>query len=110
MKNGEVFSNRDAIFLNLIKKLRQSGFCDIPLNKDRFIERTYISVKENDLFSTKQINQVNFITTSPLQIISLATALIPLLNMMMQSALMDQTCNVKLSHFYIHKNQLLVQD
>ena len=54
------------------------GFCDIPLNKDlQFIERTYISVKENDLFSTKQINQVDFITTSPFQVVSLATALIP---------------------------------
>ena len=61
MQNGEVFSNKSAIFLNpSSRSSNEVGFCDIPLNKDKFIERTYISVKENDLFSTKQINQVDF--------------------------------------------------
>jgi len=78
MEKGEVFSNKSAIFLNPHQEAQtQVGFCDIPLNKNKQIEQPYISVKENDLFSTKKINQVNFITTSPLQIISLATALIP---------------------------------
>ena len=36
-------------------------------------------MKENDLFSVKKTNDVNFITTSPLQVASLATALIPFL-------------------------------
>jgi hypothetical protein len=47
------------------------------LNKDQQISQDYLSVKENFIFSVKKAKDVSFMTTSPLQIVSLATALIP---------------------------------
>ena len=41
MKNGEVFSNKRAIFLNPEQESQTKvGFCDVPLNKNCEIERT----------------------------------------------------------------------
>jgi len=78
MKEGKVFSDKSAIFLNPHQEAETKvGFCDVNLDADKMINRNYLSVKENDLFSVKKTKDVNFITTSPLQIISLATALIP---------------------------------
>jgi DNA-directed RNA polymerase subunit beta len=80
MEKGHVFSEKTPLFLNP----EQEGetvvaFCDITLNKDKKIEKNYLSGKENYLFSIKKIEDIHFITTSPIQIISLATALIPFL-------------------------------
>ena len=55
------------------------GFADVSLDADKNIISEYISVKENALFSVKKTKEVKFITTSPLQIVSLATSLIPFL-------------------------------
>ena len=55
------------------------AFCDVKLDNSQNINQSYLSVKENYLFSVKKSNEVNFITTSPLQVVSLATALIPFL-------------------------------
>jgi DNA-directed RNA polymerase subunit beta len=49
------------------------------LDAEKNISNEYISVKENALFSVKKTKEVKFITTSPLQIVSLATSLIPFL-------------------------------
>ena len=78
MKDAHVFSEKSAIFLNPEQEAETKiGFSDITLDKNKNISKEYLSVKENDLFSVKKTKDVNFITTSPLQIISLATALIP---------------------------------
>ena len=78
MKNSHVFSDKKAIFLNPEQESQTKiGFSDVTLDINKDISNDYLSVKENDLFSVKQAKDVNFITTSPLQIISLATALIP---------------------------------
>lgn len=80
MKNGNVFSEKSPIFLNPEQESETIvAFCDVTLNKTKKIEKQYISGKENYLFSLKNLKEINFITTSPLQIVSLATALIPFL-------------------------------
>ena len=80
MNNGTVFSEKHPIFLNPEQESETIiAFCDINLSKEKKIEKTYLSGKENYSFSVKKLKEVNFITTSPLQIVSLATALIPFL-------------------------------
>lgn len=78
VKDAEVFSEKRPIFLNPEQEAETKvGFCDLSFDLSKKIKVDYISAKENYLFSLKQRNQINFITISPLQIISLATALIP---------------------------------
>ena len=80
MKNDEVFSEKATLFLNPEQESETIvAFSDVNLNKNKKIEKTYLSGKENYLFSIKKLKDINFITTSPLQIVSLATALIPFL-------------------------------
>ncbi len=55
------------------------SFSDTLVNKDLLIENRELSVKENYNFLIKKSNSINYIITSPLQIISLSTALIPFL-------------------------------
>lgn len=77
-KDAHVYSDKCAIFLNPEQESQTKiGFSDITLDSNKNISDEYLSVKENDLFSVKKTKDINFITTSPLQIISLATALIP---------------------------------
>lgn len=78
MKDAQVFSEKRPIFLNPQQEAETYvAFSDIPITKESSVEMEYLSVKQNNLFLVKKSNEVNFITTSPLQIISLATSLIP---------------------------------
>jgi len=78
LKDKTVFSNNTPIFLNPDQESETKiAFADIPIDKDRQVKIDYLSVKENYSFSVKKQKEVNFVTMSPLQIISLATALIP---------------------------------
>ena len=78
LKDSTIYSNNKPIFLNPEQESETKiAFADVTLNKDRKIEADYLSSKENYFFSVNKIKNLNFVTTSPLQIISLATALIP---------------------------------
>jgi DNA-directed RNA polymerase subunit beta len=80
LENGKVFSEKQPIYLNPDQEAEtRIGFADVSLNRDKMILNEYLSVKENIVFSVKKREDVKFITTSPLQIVSLATALIPFL-------------------------------
>lgn len=80
MQNGKVFSTKSPIFLNPQQESETKvAFGDVSLSSSNDIQKQYISTKENYLFSLKKTKDVNFITTSPIQIVSLATALIPFL-------------------------------
>ena len=80
MKNAHVYADKKTIFLNPDQESQtRVAFCDVELNNLQNIKQSYLSVKENYLFSVKNTTDVNFITTSPLQVVSLATALIPFL-------------------------------
>jgi DNA-directed RNA polymerase subunit beta len=79
MKDGNVFCDKQPIFLNPEQESETIiAFADVGINNENKIKDSYLSAKENYLFSVKKVNNINFITTSPLQIVSLATALIPL--------------------------------
>ena len=80
MEDSKVFSEKPPLYLNPDQEAETAvGFSDVSLNSEKKIVNEYISVKDNTLFSVKKTNEVKFITTSPLQIVSLATALIPFL-------------------------------
>ena len=80
MDKGIVFSEKTPIFLNPEQESEtRIAFGDVSLSKTKKVNTEYISIKENNLFSVKKVEDVNFITTSPIQIVSLATALIPFL-------------------------------
>lgn len=80
IKDKHVFSDKKPIFLNPEQESETIiGVCDISLDNERKINVDYISAKENNLFSLKKTKKLNFLTTSPIQIVSLATALIPFL-------------------------------
>jgi DNA-directed RNA polymerase subunit beta len=80
MEDAHVFSDKRPIFLNPDQESETKiGFADVSLDMDKNISSDYISVKENAQFSVKKTKDVQFITTSPLQIVSLATSLIPFL-------------------------------
>jgi DNA-directed RNA polymerase subunit beta len=80
MDENKVFNDKSPIFLNPEQESETKiAFCDVSLNKDRQITQEYLSVKENFIFSVKKPKDVSFMTMSPLQIVSLATSLIPFL-------------------------------
>jgi DNA-directed RNA polymerase subunit beta len=80
MKDKKVFSDKRAIFLNPEQESETKvAFCDVSLDKNQIVKQDYLSVKENFIFSVKKTDDVEFMTTSPLQIVSLATSLIPFL-------------------------------
>ena len=80
MKNKKVFSEKRPIFLNPEQESETKiAFADISLNNKKYIEKEYISIKKNYFFLLEKTKNINFITTSPLQIVSVATALIPFL-------------------------------
>ena len=78
LKNKTLFSDKKPIFLNPHQESETTiAFSDIPLTSKNKVNAEYVSTKENYSFSVKKQKDVNFVTTSPTQIISLATALIP---------------------------------
>jgi DNA-directed RNA polymerase subunit beta len=80
LKDTKIFSTKKIFYFNPEQEAQTKvTFCDIKINNKNEILDSYISIKENYLFSIQKAKNVNFITTSPLQIVSLATALIPFL-------------------------------
>jgi DNA-directed RNA polymerase subunit beta len=97
MKEKIIYAKNHPLFLNPDQEAETKvAFCDfsVPVKKEVKLEDQgtpllrptplsysgsldFLSVKENDFFSLKKFKDINFLTTSPLQIISLATALIP---------------------------------
>jgi DNA-directed RNA polymerase subunit beta len=80
IENQKIFSQKKGLYLNPEQESQTKvAFCDIAINKKSEIIEDYISAKENYFFSVQKSKKLQFITTSPLQIVSLATALIPFL-------------------------------
>lgn len=80
VKNSKVYSNKCPIFLNPEQESEvEVGFSEISFHnsEEERIKQNYLSVKSKNLFLVKKKEEINFLTTSPLQIISLATSLIP---------------------------------
>jgi len=80
MEDGRVFSEKSPLYFNPEQESEiKVAFGDIALDKERKIKKKYLSCKDNYIFSVLESNQLNFLTTSTLQVISLATSLIPFL-------------------------------
>ena len=78
MENGRIFSEKNPIYLNPEEESKtRIAFSDISLTSDKKIKEEYLSSKENSIFGLKRKEKINFMTTSPFQLVSLATALIP---------------------------------
>jgi DNA-directed RNA polymerase subunit beta len=78
VQDSKVYSTKRPIFLNPEQESETKvAFADISLNKFQQISQNYLSAKENYSFTVKKVDEINFLTISPLQIISFATALIP---------------------------------
>jgi DNA-directed RNA polymerase subunit beta len=78
MKEKEIFTKKRAIYLNPEQESQTTvAFCDGCFHSFENINYDYLSTKEDYIFSFKKTEAVNFITPSPIQMISLATALIP---------------------------------
>jgi DNA-directed RNA polymerase subunit beta len=80
IKNKKIEINNQPFYLNSENESNLViAFSDIKLFKTQFTLSNYLSGKENYLFILKKLSNIKYITTSPLQIISLATSLIPFL-------------------------------
>lgn len=80
MDKERVYSSHKPIFLNPEQESETAiAFCDGSFSPEKKVNKEYISTKENYLFSIRKMEEIKFMTTSPLQIVSLATALIPFL-------------------------------
>ena len=74
----KILSNKNPIYLNPEQESKLSvAFPDILINNDKKITENYTLVKKNYSFLNKKSNLINLITTTPLQIMSLAASLIP---------------------------------
>jgi DNA-directed RNA polymerase subunit beta len=80
LSNNIVLKNKKPIYLNPDQESETIiAFSDVQITKTGKVKIPYLSAKENYLFLQKKINEINFITTTPLQIVSIAAALIPFL-------------------------------
>jgi DNA-directed RNA polymerase subunit beta len=78
LKNKTLFLTKSPIYLNPEQETKVPvAFSNNLINSIHKLNDDYLSVKEDYLFQLKKIEDVNFFTTSPLQLISLATSLIP---------------------------------
>jgi DNA-directed RNA polymerase subunit beta len=78
LEKQKLYCNKQPIFLNPeLESVTKVAFADIQVDNQNNIQAEYLSVKEDYSFSVEKQSKINLVTTSPLQIISLATALIP---------------------------------
>jgi DNA-directed RNA polymerase subunit beta len=80
LENGKIASTKQPIFLNPHQEFQtRVAFGDVSTSESKILEKPYLSVKENYFFSQQKTADIPFLTLSPLQIVSVATALIPFL-------------------------------
>jgi DNA-directed RNA polymerase subunit beta len=78
--NAKVLKDSTPIYLSAEQeKLYKIAPADINLTGNNYIEKTSIPVRYNQEFTLATPHEVNFVAISPIQIISIAAALIPFL-------------------------------
>lgn len=78
IKNGNLETNQKILYLNPEQESQgKIAFCDTSISKDGKINAEYLSVKEDISFTTQKRAEVRFLSLSPLQLLSVATTLIP---------------------------------
>ena len=78
--NGKVLKEKGVFYITADQEneLRVAS-ADIQINKQEFIKKQIIPVRYKQEFVTASVEQVDYITLSPIQVISAATSLIPFL-------------------------------
>jgi DNA-directed RNA polymerase subunit beta len=77
IENGELQRSIKPVYLNTFQESKVAiAFSDDILNR---LQNQYVSIKENHIFSLKKQKEIHFLMISPLQILSIATSLIPFL-------------------------------
>ncbi len=80
LKNQSIFSNLNCLFLNSFQEKNLIvGFSEFFVNKFNKINKKIIPAKIKSAFLNKDLKMIDLVTVSPLQIISIATSLIPFL-------------------------------
>lgn len=80
VQEGQVKNNSEPIYLTADQEDHyRIAPGDITLNENHFISSTIVPIKYRQEFTTTKPNQVDFIAVSPIQVISIATSLIPFL-------------------------------
>jgi DNA-directed RNA polymerase subunit beta len=78
IQKNKILNNKNPIFLSPEQEHKVNiMFPDIILDNNSHINSKYVLVKKNYSFFKKNINITNFISTSPLQVMSLSASLIP---------------------------------
>ncbi len=78
IKNADLNRNQKIIYLSPEQESKTKiAFCDTSILKNQKIAKNYLSVKDDTSFSVEKKNEIKFLTVSPLQLLSIATTLIP---------------------------------
>jgi DNA-directed RNA polymerase subunit beta len=78
VKNGELLKTIKAIYLGPEQEGNSSfALHSLPLIKGKIDSNPYVFSKEKNFFSERKTSEINFLTASPLQILSLSACLIP---------------------------------
>ena len=76
--NGKVFRTGNPVYLTAdIEDLYNVTSADTPVNKRNYLELKILSVRYNQDFKSVGPKDVDFIAVSPIQVVSVATSLIP---------------------------------
>lgn len=80
VENGRVLRDRPPIFMTADEEDdRRVAPGDIPINEEGYIQGETVPVRYRQDFTTTSPEQVDYVAISPVQIISVATSLIPFL-------------------------------
>ena len=80
VKNGKVLKNLVPIYLDALSESKyRLAAGDIEINSDNFIKSTLIPVRYQSELVTVKAEDVDYIAVSSIQVVSLATSLIPFL-------------------------------
>jgi DNA-directed RNA polymerase subunit beta len=80
VKNGKILKDQEPIYLDAEQeKLYKIAPADIPLINNDTIKQKIVTIRYNDDFTLTTSEKVEFVAISPIQIISIAAALIPFL-------------------------------
>ena len=76
--NGQLLDKTKIFYLNSLKETKlKIGFISDKINKNAKILQKIVPIKTKNSFSESKPNDLDFVTLSPMQIISIGTALVP---------------------------------
>ncbi len=78
IENEKVNRKGSFVYLNPEQESKAKvAFCDTALLSNQIVQKELLSMKEDSSFTVRKRKDLSFLTTSPLQLLSIATSLIP---------------------------------